>query len=233
VWTAPFLVRGGAHKNTPGFDATGVSTLAPFGFAKSRGAGSEFPALQTINGGEYFMAMDSLKDLYIEELKDLYNAENQLLKALPRMAKKAASADLKAAFEEHLGQTEGQVNRLEKIFKKLGEKPTGKTCKAMKGLVEEGKEIIDEDGDESVLDAALIGAAQKVEHYEIASYGTARTIASMLGEEDAVELLQKTLDEEGETDKKLTSLAESLVNPEAQTADGNGRSKKKSSGKRK
>src|SRR5947208_3315280 len=111
-------------------------------------------------------------------------------------AEKAASADLRAAFKEHLGQTEGQVNRLEKIFKALGEKPTGKTCKAMKGLVEEGKEIIDEDGDESVLDAALIGAAQKVEHYEIASYGTSRTFASLLGEEDAVELLQKTLDEE-------------------------------------
>jgi ferritin-like metal-binding protein YciE len=182
------------------------------------------------------MAMDSLKDLYVEELKDLYNAENQLLKALPRMAKKAASPDLKAAFEEHLGQTEGQVQRLEKIFKRLGEKPTGKTCKAMKGLVEEGKEIIEEDGDESVLDAALIGAAQKVEHYEIASYGTARTFASMLGEEDAMELLQETLDEEATTDKKLTALAESLVNPEASQAEKNGSSKrngKKAGGKKK
>src|SRR3989440_1675361 len=179
------------------------------------------------------MSMDSLKDLYIDELKDLYNAENQLLKALPKMAKKAASSDLRAAFEEHLGQTEDQVNRLERIFKKLGEKPTGKTCKAMKGLVEEGKEIMNEDGDESVLDAALIGAAQKVEHYEIASYGTARTFASLLGEEDAVEALQKTLDEEAATDKKLTALAESLVNPEASNAEGNGSSKKKSARKRK
>jgi ferritin-like metal-binding protein YciE len=173
------------------------------------------------------MSMDSLKDLYIDELKDLYNAENQLLKALPKMAKKASSPDLKAAFEEHLGQTEGQVNRLEKIFKALGEKPTGKTCKAMKGLVEEGKEIIEEDGEDAVLDAALIGAAQKVEHYEIAGYGTARTFASLLGEEDAVELLQKTLDEEGATDKKLTALAESLVNPEAQIAEENGSSSKR------
>jgi ferritin-like metal-binding protein YciE len=182
------------------------------------------------------MAMDSLKELYVEELKDLYSAENQLLKALPRLAKKASSPDLKAAFEEHLGQTEGQVNRLEKIFKRLGEKPTGKTCKAMKGLVEEGKEIIDEDGDDSVLDAALIGAAQKVEHYEIASYGTARTFASMLGEEDAMELLQETLDEEAATDKKLTALAESLVNPEASQAEEKSSSKrggKKKSGKRK
>ena len=166
------------------------------------------------------MAMDSLKDLYIEELKDLYNAENQLLKALPRMAKKAASPDLRAALEQHLGQTEGQVNRLEKIFKKIGEKPTGKTCKAMKGLVEEGKEIIDEDGDESVLDAALI-------------YGTARTFASLLGEEEAVEALQKTLDEEAAADKKLTALAESLVNPEASNAEENGSSKKKGARKRK
>src|SRR4051812_48016121 len=179
------------------------------------------------------MAMDSLKDLYVEELKDLYNAENQLLKALPKMARKASSPDLRAAFQEHLGQTEDHVDRLEKIFKRLGEKPTGKTCKAMKGLVEEGKEIIDEDGEDSVLDAGLIGAAQKVEHYEMAGYGTARTFASILGEEDAVALLQETLDEEGETDKKLTALAESLVNPEAQSAEGNGSSKKKGARKRK
>ena len=179
------------------------------------------------------MAMDSLKDLYVEELKDLYNAENQLLKALPRLARKASSPDLKAAFEEHLGQTEDQVNRLEKIFKGLGEKPTGKTCKAMKGLVEEGKEIIEEDGDDSVLDAALIGAAQKVEHYEIAGYGTARTFASMLGEEDAVELLQETLEEEAATDKKLTALAESLVNPEASQAEENGSSSSKRGGSKK
>src|SRR3982751_1253396 len=182
------------------------------------------------------MSMDSLKDLYVEELKDLYNAENQLLKALPRLARKASSPDLKAAFEEHLGQTEGQVNRLEKIFKRLGEKPTGKTCKAMKGLVEQGKEIIEEDGDESVLDAALIGAAQKVEHYEIAGYGTARTFAAMLGEEDAVEALQQTLDEEAATDKKLTALAESLAHPEASQAEEKSSSSKrggKKSSKRK
>src|SRR3954471_19714837 len=183
------------------------------------------------------MSMDSLKDLYVDELKDLYNAENQLLKALPKMAKKASAPELKRAFQDHLAQTEGHVDRLAKIFKRLGEKPTGKTCKAMKGLVEEGKEIIEEDGDESVLDAALIGAAQKVEHYEIASYGTARTFASLLGEEDAVTALQKTLDEEAATDKKLTALAESLVNPEASEAEEDGGSKgnrkKSSSRKRK
>src|SRR3954447_2232961 len=180
------------------------------------------------------MAMDSLKDLYIEELKDLYNAENQLLKALPRMAKKAASPDLRAALEEHLGQTEGQVNRLEKIFKRLGEKPTGKTCKAMKGLVEEGKEIIEEDGDDSVLDAALIGAAQRVEHYEIAGYGVVRTFASLLGEEDAMGLLQRTLNEEAETDKKLTKLAETVINVEASEAEDDEKPKraKKTSARR-
>jgi ferritin-like metal-binding protein YciE len=165
------------------------------------------------------MAMDSLKDLYVDELKDLYNAENQLLKALPKMAKKASAPELKRAFQEHLTQTQGHVNRLEKIFKGLGEKPTGKTCKAMKGLIEEGKEIIEEDGDGSVLDAALIGAAQRVEHYEIAGYGVVRTFASLLGEEDAMESLQRTLNEEGETDKKLTQIAESVINIEASEAE--------------
>jgi ferritin-like metal-binding protein YciE len=119
------------------------------------------------------------------------------------------------------------VNRLEKIFKGLGEKPTGKTCQAMKGLVEEGKEIIEEDGDEAVLDAALIGAAQKVEHYEIAGYGVARTFASLLGEEDAMESLQRTLNEEGETDKKLTQIAESVINIEASEAEEDEKPKRK------
>ncbi|MEY2559969.1 MAG: hypothetical protein QOG51_384 [Verrucomicrobiota bacterium] len=180
------------------------------------------------------MAMDSLKDLYVDELKDLYNAENQLLKALPKMARKASAPELKRAFQEHLTQTEGHVNRLEKIFKGLGEKPTGKTCKAMKGLIEEGKEIIEEEGDGSVLDAALIGAAQRVEHYEIAGYGVVRTFASLLGEEDAMESLQRTLNEEGETDKKLTQIAESVINIEASEAeeDEKPKSKTKKSGKR-
>ena len=173
------------------------------------------------------MSMDSLKDLYIDELKDLYNAENQLLKALPRMAKKASAPELKRAFQDHLVQTEGHVNRLEKIFKGLGEKPTGKTCKAMKGLVEEGKEIIEEDGDDSVLDAALISAAQRVEHYEIAGYGVVRTFASLLGENTAVDLLQRTLNEEGETDKKLTALAETVINVEASEAEEDEKPKSK------
>jgi ferritin-like metal-binding protein YciE len=179
------------------------------------------------------MSMDSLKDLYIDELKDLYNAENQLLKALPKMAKKASAPELKKAFQDHLAQTEGHVTRLEKIFKGLGEKPSGKVCKAMKGLVEEGKEIIEEDGDDSVLDAALIGAAQRVEHYEIAGYGVVRTFAGLLGEEDAMELLQRTLNEEGEADKKLTKIAESAINIEASEAEEPPKRKAKKSPKRK
>jgi ferritin-like metal-binding protein YciE len=155
--------------------------------------------------------MDSLNDLFEDELKDIYNAEKQLTKALPKMAKKASSQELKNAFTSHLKETEGHVARLEKIGQGLGIKLTGKKCHAMEGLVEEGKEVIDEDGDESVIDAALIGAAQRVEHYEIAAYGTVRAMAETLGHRDVAKLLQQTLDEEGAADKKLTSIAEGGV----------------------
>jgi ferritin-like metal-binding protein YciE len=157
-----------------------------------------------------------LKDLYIDELRDIYNAEKQLTKALPKMAKAATSKDLRAAFEEHLKQTEGHVTRLEEIFKNLGKKPTGKKCKGMEGLVEEGKEMIDEQEGET-LDAGLISAAQRVEHYEIAAYGCVRTYANLLGEKDAAELLEQTLKEEKETDQKLTKLA-GKINIEAEEA---------------
>ena len=165
------------------------------------------------------MALGSLHDLYVEELRDLYNAENQLLKALPKMARAASDESLRAAFEEHLEVTRGQVDRLDRIFKKLGEKPTGKKCVAMEGLIKEGKEMMEENAAPAVLDAALIAAAQKVEHYEIAGYGTVRTYARMLGYEEAADLLQETLDEEGETDQKLTDLAESVINVEAEEAE--------------
>ena len=161
------------------------------------------------------MKLDNLRKLYVEELRDLYSAETQLVKALPKMAKSASSDELKQAFEDHLGQTEGHVERLEEIFEDLEESPKGKTCKAMKGLVEEGSEILEEEGEDSVLDAGIIAAAQKVEHYEIASYGTVRTWATLLGEDEAAELLQETLDEEGEADKLLNQLAQEIVNPEA------------------
>jgi ferritin-like metal-binding protein YciE len=161
------------------------------------------------------MKLDTLKKLYVEELRDIYSAEQQLVKALPKMAKGASSDDLREAIESHLEETKGQVERLEQIFEALDESAKGKTCQAMKGLIEEGSEILDEKGEDSVLDAGIIAAAQKVEHYEIATYGTLRTWADLLHEEEAAELLQETLDEEGEADKKLTDLAEEIVNPEA------------------
>jgi ferritin-like metal-binding protein YciE len=161
------------------------------------------------------MKLDTLKTLYLNELRDLYNAENQLVKALPKMAKAASSPELKNAFQKHLEQTKSHVERLEQVFEELGEKPKGKTCHGMKGLIEEGSEILDEEGEESVLDAGIIVAAQKVEHYEIASYGSVRTFAELLGKQKSTELLQATLDEESETNEALNQLAEGIVNPEA------------------
>ena len=161
------------------------------------------------------MKLDTLEELYISELRDLYSAENQLLKALPKMAKAASSNELQNAFNDHLEQTKGHVERLERIFEQLDETPKGKTCYGMKGLIEEGSEILGEDGEDSVLDAGIIVAAQKVEHYEIASYGSVRTFASLLGKNEAVNLLQSTLDEESEANELLNRLAEGIVNPEA------------------
>ena len=161
------------------------------------------------------MKLESLHDLFVNELKELYNAEVQITKALPKMAKAAAAEDLRAAFEEHLKQTEHQIERLETIFQQLDESPKGKKCKAMTGLIEEGKEMLETDGDEAAKDAGLIAAAQKVEHYEIAGYGTVRTYARMLGHEEAANLLQETLNEEAATDEKLTELAQH-INAEAQ-----------------
>jgi ferritin-like metal-binding protein YciE len=157
--------------------------------------------------------MESVQDLFVEQLKDLYNAnaEVQLVKALPKMAKAATNPQLQSAFNEHLQQTRGHVERLERVFDKLGESPKGKKCKAMEVLIEEAKEMMDEDAD-----AGLIASAQRVEHYEIAGYGCVRTYARLLGDEQAARLLQQTLDEEGQTDKKLTDLAERLINIEAE-----------------
>jgi ferritin-like metal-binding protein YciE len=152
----------------------------------------------------------AFQELFVEELKDLYHAEQQLMKALPKMAKAASDPQLKNGFTKHLKETEGHARRLEKVFKMLGEKPKTKVCEAMKGLIKEGEEKIQEDLPDSIRDAALIGAAQKVEHYEIAAYGTLRTYADLMQREDVADLLQATLDEEGETDKKLTQIAETL-----------------------
>jgi ferritin-like metal-binding protein YciE len=157
------------------------------------------------------LKLDSLRDLYIEELRDLYSAENQLIKALPKMAEAASDAELKQAFLDHLEQTENHAARIEQIFEALDEKPTGETCQAMEGLIKEGSQMIKAQGDPVVRDSGLIGAAQRVEHYEMAGYGTARSLAQRLGEQEAVELLQETLDEEGEADSLLTEIAENLV----------------------
>lgn len=164
-------------------------------------------------------ATNPLEELLVDELKDIYNAETQIIKALPKMAKAATSPDLKRAFERHLEETRKQVERLDQIGQALEIKLTGKKCKGMEGLIEEGKELMEEDFDDNAIDAGLIGAAQKVEHYEIAAYGTARTHAEMLGYTKAAKLLQQTLDEEGATDKKLTQLAESIINVEAAAAE--------------
>jgi ferritin-like metal-binding protein YciE len=161
------------------------------------------------------MELETLRDLYIHELKDLHSAEKQLTKALPRMAKAATNEDLAAGFEEHLAQTEEHVKRLEKILESHDESTRGPKCKGMEGLIEEGKEMIEEDGDDDVRDAGLISAAQRVEHYEIAGYGCARTYAEILGDRKGADLLDQTLEEEAATDKKLTELAKTLINLQA------------------
>jgi ferritin-like metal-binding protein YciE len=162
------------------------------------------------------MEMASLQDLFVHQLQDLYNAENQIIKALPKMIKKASAQELKDAFTEHLEVTRQQVDRLGQVFESVGEKVKGKTCKAMKGIIEEASDTMKEDAEPEVLDAALIAECQRVEHYEIAGYGTVRAYAELLGNKRAAQLLQQTLDEEDEADKKLTSLAETLINVQAQ-----------------
>jgi len=156
------------------------------------------------------MSDQGLKELYVEELRDIYNAENQLVKALPKLAKAADSDELRRGFEEHLEQTRGHVARIEQIFEMLDESPKGKKCAGMEGLVEEGSEVIKEGLEGAVLDAALIGAAQRVEHYEIAAYGTVIAFAQTLGETEHASLLEETLSEEKKTDEKLTELAKQI-----------------------
>jgi ferritin-like metal-binding protein YciE len=171
------------------------------------------------------MSLDSLQALFLNELKDVYHAEKQLVEALPRLAKAARSPELRQAFASHFEETEGQVERLERIFEELGEAARGKRCKGMEGLIEEGKEILEEEGDASVIDAALISAAQRVEHYEIAAYGCLRTYAQLLGHQSAVKLLEQTLAEEEAADQKLTAIGEQSVNAQAASA-GVGSSKR-------
>lgn len=157
------------------------------------------------------MKIDTCNALLEEELKDIYDAEQRLVKALPKMAKGASSDELRSAIEEHLEVTKGQVQRLEQVFENLGMTVKGKTCAGMKGLIEEGEEVLQHDAKESLRDAAIIGAAQRVEHYEMAAYGTARTLAEHLGNDEAASLLQETLDEEKEADEKLTEISMRLL----------------------
>ncbi len=161
------------------------------------------------------MSLDSLQDLFLEELKDVYHAEKQLVAALPKMAKAATSPELEEAFTSHLAETKGHVDRLERIFKDLGVPARGKRCKGMEGLIEEGKEVLEEEGEAAVIDAALIAAAQRVEHYEIAAYGCLRTYAQLLGHQNALSLLSQTLEEEEAADEKLSTIGESQVNADA------------------
>jgi ferritin-like metal-binding protein YciE len=159
--------------------------------------------------------VQTLEDLMVNELRDLLSAENQIIKALPKMAKKASSTELRQAFEEHLEQTRGHVERLEQIFQQLGMSARSKKCEAIEGIIAEGEDLMSEAAEPSVLDAGLIAGAQKVEHYEMAGYGSVRTWARMLGHNEIAELLQQTLNEEGETDHKLTQIAEQMVNLQA------------------
>jgi ferritin-like metal-binding protein YciE len=161
------------------------------------------------------MKLESLKDLYLEQLQDLYSAETQLVEALPKMAEASTAPDLRKGFTDHLKQTQEHVKRLERIFKSLGEDKGGTTCHGMKGLIKEGEEMIKMKGEPAAKDAGLIAAAQRVEHYEIAAYGTVRTYAELLGQDEHVTLLDKTLNEEEDTDERLTQLAESHINEDA------------------
>jgi ferritin-like metal-binding protein YciE len=175
----------------------------------------------------------TMEELFMEELRDLYDAETQLTKALPKMAKAANSEELRMAFEEHLEQTQNQVERLRRIFELSSEKPTGKKCAAMVGLIKEGDEMASDTEETAVRDAALIAAAQKVEHYEISGYGSARTHAELLGNDEAARLLEETLREERETDEKLTELAQSMINEEAVGVSNDGAGSTKSKPRRK
>jgi ferritin-like metal-binding protein YciE len=178
------------------------------------------------------MPKGSLRELYIDELRDLYNAETQLTKALPKMAKASSNAELRQAFEEHLRQTSEHVSRLEQIFEMLEEKASGKKCLGMEGLLKEGAETMQEDYENPVMDSAIISAAQRVEHYEIAGYGTAKEFAQLLGEDEHVSLLEQTLDEEKQTDEKLTQLAEEINQQAKEAGEGEEEESEPGQGKR-
>jgi ferritin-like metal-binding protein YciE len=205
-------------RGVPVETSVGVTGVA-FGSVKPR---PQAPARRLLNvpstrlGQEkHPMEMNDLQDLFIDNLKDLYSAEKQMLRSMPKLAKAVESEELKAALQKHAQETEQQVRRLEQIFERLGTSPRGKKCKGMEGLIEENKELLEEDAEPEVLDAGIIVGAQKVEHYEIAGYGSAVTFAKLLGDQESAKLLAQTLDEEERTDKLLTQIAESSINVQA------------------
>ncbi len=210
-WVHPTLASRNSDSDfAPDFSAAGlhIRILKGCRFCEDKGNANDIKSTH--------MKLETLKDLYIQELKDLYSAEKQIVKALPKMVKAATNKQLAAGFEEHLKQTKEHVARLEKILTSHDESTRGPKCEGMEGVLNEGEEMIKEDADEEVRDAGLIAAAQRVEHYEMAGYGCARTYAELLGDPDGAQLLQTTLTEESDTDKKLTKLANSVINIAAQ-----------------
>ena len=201
------VIHGANHRSLLQIH-TNIGRTTPFAAWRTTPRALQLQCSQIYGG--VTVQQTELKELFIDELKDIFSAETQLVKALPKMAKAAKSADLRSGFEKHLKQTEGHVSRLESIFEGYNEKPTGKKCKGMEGLIEEGDEAAKEDYEDDAKDAALIGAAQRVEHYEMAAYGTVRAMAEKLGDSKAVKLLTQTLQEEKDTDEKLTELAEKI-----------------------
>jgi ferritin-like metal-binding protein YciE len=185
------------------------------------------------SSGGLTMKIESLRDLYVDQLKDLYSAEQQLIKALPKMAKASTSEELRAAFEDHLGQTRQHAQRIETIFEQMGEKAAGKKCKAMEGLVKEGSEVMEEDMEDGIKDAAIIAAAQRVEHYEIAGYGCVKAYATRLGDENAASLLEQTLQEEKQADVLLNGIAEQLNLEVPQESEKSEKKTGRASGQRK
>lgn len=205
-----YLKRNKNHNQS--MEESKVKKQSPKTNHKNRTTEPARPRQQEKSSGE---ELSSLRDLFLDELRDLYNAENQLVKALPKVVAAVSSSELKETIEEHLEETRGHVDRLEQVFKQLGEKPGGTHCDGMEGLLEEGKKMMKKKGDDSVIDAGIISAAQRVEHYEIAGYGCVHTFAKRLGEDAAAELLSQTLKEEKQADEKLTEIAEGTVNTNA------------------
>jgi ferritin-like metal-binding protein YciE len=210
---------GGTRRARTGSSARSSASAKASRSGKSRSGGSRATASRGRSSRRSSEELGSLQQLFLDNLADVYSAEKQILGALPKMARAASAPELREAFETHLEETRAQVERLDQVVQGMGQRLPNKKCKGMEGLIEEGREVLEAEGEPSVRDAGLIAAAQKIEHYEMASYGSLRAFAEELGIDEAPALLQQTLDEEGRTDHLLTQLAESLVNGQAHRAD--------------